>query len=318
MSVHADHLPHSGPVSTVSRGERRTHAVVLLSLVTMVFELVTGWLTGSMALVADGWHMATHVGAIGLAWVAYRYGRHADRLGRFAFGPAKVNALAGYTNALLLGMAAVLIAAESIHRLTDAHAVRFGEALPVAVLGLAVNLVAAFLLGTPDHDHHDHNLRAVYLHVLADALTSLLAIAALLGGFLGGPRWLDPLAGSFGAGLIFVWAAGLARHTAVELMDMSARAADLRSLVIAHVERDGDVRVVDVRVWPIGGGAHGCTVRVLAEEWHLATRIKERVRGVCAFGHLSVEIDRAPRSDDDGREGAVAKVLDGPGRRRSD
>jgi cation diffusion facilitator family transporter len=276
----------------------------------MVLELVTGWITGSMALVADGWHMATHVGAIGLAWVAYRYGRHADRLGHFAFGPAKVNALAGYTNALLLGVAAVLIAAESVHRLGDAQVVRFGEALPVAVFGLVVNIAAAFLLGTPEHDHHDHNLRAVYLHVLADALTSLLAIAALVGGYLGGPRGLDPLAGFFGAGFIFVWAAGLARRTAVELMDMSAGAADLRSLVIAHLEQEGDVHVEEVRVWPLGGGAHGCTVRVVTDESLSATHLRERVHGVCTFSHLSVEIDR-PRAADDKRTG-VAKVLEGP------
>jgi cation diffusion facilitator family transporter len=267
--------------------------VVLLSLATMVVELAAGWLTGSMALVADGWHMATHVGAVGLAWLAYHYGRRGHRLGRFAFGPAKVNALAGYTNALLLGGAALLLAGESLHRLSEAHPTRFGEALPVAVLGLVVNVVTALLLGSPKDGHHDHNLRAVYLHVLADALTSVLAIGALLGGSLGGWRGLDPAAGLVGAAVILVWAVGLARRTAGELMDMTSDGSSLRARLVACLESEGDVRVEEVRVWPLGGGARGCTVRAVTHPSRSAADLKERILAVCAFGHLAVEVHPA-------------------------
>ncbi len=279
-------------------GERRTRLVVLLSVVTMALELAFGWLAGSMALIADGWHMATHVGAVALAWLAYRYGRRAEREGRFAFGPAKVSALAGYTNALLLGGAALLLAAESIRRLSEARPVLFGEALPVAIVGLVVNIVAAFLLGAPDHEHHDHNLRAVYLHVLSDALTSVLAIAALVGGALGGPRGLDPAAGLLGAAMILIWAFGLVRRTASDLMDMTPNGAALLTRVVAHLEADTDLRIEDVRVWSLGGGAHGCNVRLLARSWRSAADIKERVLSVCAFAHVAVEIHADDWKDD--------------------
>ena len=271
--------------------ERRTRVVVLLSVATMALELGFGWVTGSMALIADGWHMATHVGSVGLAWLAYRYGRRAEREGCFSFGPAKVNALAGYTNALLL-------AAESIRRLSEAHPVRFGEALPVALVGLVVNVVGALLLGAPDHDHHDHNLRAVYLHVLSDALTSVLAIAALIGVAMGGWRGLDPAAGLLGAAMILTWAFGLGRRTASELMDMTPNGAALRARVAAHLEEDADIRIEDVRVWSLGGGAHGCNVRLLARSWRSAADLKERVLSVCAFAHVAVEIHPDDWKDD--------------------
>jgi cation diffusion facilitator family transporter len=238
------------------------------------------------------------VGAVALAWLAYRYGRRAEREGRFAFGPAKVSALAGYTNALLLGGAALLLAAESIRRLSEARPVLFGEALPVAIVGLVVNIVAAFLLGAPDHEHHDHNLRAVYLHVLSDALTSVLAIAALVGGALGGPRGLDPAAGLLGAAMILIWAFGLVRRTASDLMDMTPNGAALRTRVVAHLEADTDLRIEDVRVWSLGGGAHGCNVRLLARSWRSAADIKERVLSVCAFAHVAVEIHADDWKDD--------------------
>lgn len=273
-------------------GERRTRVVVLLSAVTMVVELVAGWSTGSMALVADGWHMGTHVGALGFAWAAYRYGRRAQRLGRLAFGPAKINALAGYTSALVLGAAAIAIAGESLHRLTDAQPIRYGEAALVAVLGLVVNIVAALLLGA-DHDHGDHNLRGVYLHVLADALTSLLAIAALGVGAWTGVRGVDPVAGIVGAALILWWAAGLARRTAIELADMSDGAVHVRATLVAHLEKDGDVHVEDVRVWPLGGGVHGCTVRISTERGRSPSAIREQIEAVHPFGHLAVEICEA-------------------------
>jgi cation diffusion facilitator family transporter len=278
-------------------GERRARVIVLLSLATMVVELAAGWLTGSMALVADGWHMATHVGAVGLAWLAYHYGRRGDRLGRFAFGPAKVNALAGYTNALLLGGAALLLASESLHRLSEAYPIRFGEALPVAVLGLLVNILAALLLGSPNDGHHDHNLRAVYLHVLADVMTSVLAIAALVGGRLAGWRGLDPAAGLVGAAVILFWAVGLVRRTAGELIDMTSDASSLRARVVACLESEGDMRVEEVRVWPLGGGVHGCTVRAITRTSHSTAELKERILAVYTFGHLSIEVHAADASE---------------------
>lgn len=278
-------------------GERRTRIVAVLSLATMIVELGAGKLTGSMALLADGWHMATHIGAAGLAWLAYWYGRHAHRRGRFAFGPAKVNALAGYTNALVLAGAAVLIVAESVERLGQPHAVAFREALPVAVVGLVVNLLAAVVLGTPGHEHHDHNLRAVYLHVLSDAVTSVLAIAALAAGELGGWRGLDPIAGIVGAAMILVWAAGLWQRTVGELIDRLDR-PELRGAVIDRLNAAGEVQVVDVRVWPLGGGTYGCAACVLLAAGAKATsgELATHIRAVHAFAHLSVEIRAAAES----------------------
>src|SRR5689334_16309980 len=206
------------------RGERRTRMVVALTAATMVAEIAAGTVLGSMALLADGFHMASHVAALGLAAVAYAYARRNARSRRYTFGTGKVGALAGYTSAVVLGLIALLMAWESVQRLAAPVPIDFGAAMLVAALGLGVNLASAFLLGGDHHHHHhddggehadaghegdhhhhgeghrhDHNLRAAYVHVLADALTSVLAIVALAGGRYLGWSWLDPVMGLVGA-----------------------------------------------------------------------------------------------------------------------
>jgi cation diffusion facilitator family transporter len=256
----------------VSRRERGVRWVVALTAATMVAELVAGTVTGSMALLADGWHMATHVGALGLASAAYALSRRYATHRAFTFGTGKVGVLAGYTSALGLGAVAVAMAVESIARLLQPGQVDHATALPVAALGLVVNLASAALLhahGHADpghaehedgHDHHDHdhdhdhdpNHRAAFLHVLADAFTSVLAIGALLAGQHLGWTWLDPVSGLVGGAVILQWATGLLRGTAAQLLDV-APSNGIEAEARAALESLGDVRVLDLHVWSQGG-----------------------------------------------------------------
>lgn len=196
----------------------------------MLLELAVGYWSQSIALQADGWHMGTHVGALGIAWAAYAYGRRLEGAKTFAFSPEKLLALAGYTNALVLAGVAVAMGIESVQRVLTPGTVEYPTALAVAVIGLVVNLVSARALGvTVEHGHHhheggpDHNLRAVYLHILADAVTSVLAIVALVAGWIWGLGILDPLMGLVGAVVILWWAFGLWKQTAADLMDLQRR-----------------------------------------------------------------------------------------------
>ena len=245
-------------------GERRTLQVALLTAAMMVVEIVVGWLTHSMALLADGWHMGTHALALGLAAFAYAFARrHADNP-RFAFGTWKVEILGGYTSALLLLVVAAVMAWESVDRLRHPLAIAFDQAITVAVVGLVVNLVCARLLHSgghghthddghqPDH-HHDLNLRSAYLHVLADAATSVLAIAALLGGKLFGWNWLDPVMGIAGAILVAVWARGLLRDTGRVLLDAEMDhpvVAEIRETL--HDDPAHPATLSDLHVWRVG------------------------------------------------------------------
>jgi cation diffusion facilitator family transporter len=280
------HHHHADAHATI--GERRTRLVIALSGATMVAELVTGWLSGSMALTADGWHMGTHVGAMGLACVAYWYARRAQRRGHLAFGPGKVHALAGFSNALILAGAALLLGAESIGRLFRPERIDYWEALPVAVIGLAVNVVSARMLDVHD-ERHDHNLRAVYLHVIADVLTSVLGIAALLLGKLAGWGFADPLMGVVGALVILAWSFGLLRSTAGDLVDIVSE-PELRAKVLERLETQTGARVEDLRVWPVGGGAHGCIVRLAAPTPEPVDRYRAVIEAVAPFAHVAVEV----------------------------
>lgn len=291
---------------------RRTLAVVALTSAMMVAEIVAGWVTGSLALLADGVHMATHAGALAVAAAAYAYARAHAADPRFTFGTGKVGDLAAFASALILGVVALAIAAESVARLLDPRAVDFGPAILVAVIGLAVNLVSALVLGhghhDGDHHHHDHdhhhghphphdhpqgprgaradnNLRAAYLHVLADALTSVLAIAALLAGRLLGWAWLDPAVGLLGAAVIARWAVGLARDSALVLLDASdpALLADLR----ARVEGPGDALILDLHLWRVGPGAQAAIVSVTGAAD--AAAVRAGLEAVPGLAHVTVE-----------------------------
>lgn len=242
---------------------RRTRWVVALTFVMMIGEITAGYITGSMALLADGFHMATHAGALGIAAAAYGFARRNANNKRYSFGTGKVGDLAGFASAMVLGLVSLGIAGESILRLFQPTTVAFGEATVIAVVGLAVNLVSAFvLMGHHGHDHghhhdhahehgrhhhHDNNLRSAYVHVLADALTSVLAIAALLAGRYLGWVWLDPAMGIVGAIVIAKWAFNLMRDSSAVLLDATDEpvAAEIRELL----ETSGDVRISDLHVW---------------------------------------------------------------------
>ena len=297
----ADHShPHDFLGAAHDDNARRTQWVVALTAAMMVGEIVAGYYTGSMALLADGFHMATHAGALGVAAAAYVYAKRHVANPRYSFGTGKVGELAGFASALILFMIALGIAIVSAIRLANPVPVAFGNATLVAVLGLAVNIASAFLLsGSPGHDHghdhdhhhghsqgHDNNMRAAYIHVLADALTSVLAIVALLAGRYLGWIWLDPLIGIVGAIVIARWSWTLVRDTSAVLLD----AADphLIEEVRECIEGPGDARIADLHVWRVGPQAHAAIVSVVGS---LSSQtVRDRLKPVHELGHLTIEI----------------------------
>ena len=281
---------------------RRTLWVVMLTVVMMVAEIAAGYLTGSMALLADGFHMATHAGALGIAAAAYAYAKRHARSPRYSFGTGKVGDLGGFASALILALVALGIGVESVIRLLEPTAVQFGTATLIAIAGLVVNIVSALLLGhghshghdhnhehDHEHDHHsnDNTLKSAYVHVIADALTSVLAIAALLAGRYLGWVWLDPVMGIVGAIVIARWAWSLMGVTAGVLLDQTDEhvAAEIRELV----EQPGDARITDLHVWRVGPDAHAAIVSVVGQASTDADSIRERLKPVHEVSHLTVE-----------------------------
>lgn len=300
-TCHAQDHAHDFLGASHDRNARRTLWVVAITTRMMVVEIAAGYITGSMALLADGFHMATHAGALGVAAIAYGYARRHVADPRYSFGTGKVGDLAGFASALALGLIALGIAVESAIRLAEPARVAFGEATVIAALGLGVNLLSALLLSDGhhhghgheqhrhDHGHHHHghdnNLRAAYLHVLADALTSILAIAALLAGRYLGWVWLDPAMGIVGAIVIARWSWSLMRDSAAVLLDTAdpALATEIRQLV----EAPGDAIVTDLHVWRIGPAAHAAIVRIAGKV--APATVRERLRPVHEIGHLTIE-----------------------------
>jgi cation diffusion facilitator family transporter len=286
--------------------ERRTRWVVALTAGMMVVEIVAGWLTGSMALLADGLHMATHAGALGVAALAYGYARRHARDRRFTFGTGKVGDLAGFTSALVLALIALGIGIESFQRLLAPASIAYAQALWIAVLGLAVNLASAWLLGgghhrhdhradEPDHHHahgahDDHNLRSAYVHVLADAVTSVLAIVALLAGMYLGWRWMDSAMGIVGALVIARWSYGLLRDTGAVLVDATQNPS-LEQEIREAIE-DGDARITDLHVWRVGPGRFAAIISLVAGNPLEAADYTARVRIHEELAHITVEVHR--------------------------
>jgi cation diffusion facilitator family transporter len=304
------HFAHDYLGAQHDENARRTRWVVALTAVMMVGEIVAGYATGSMALLADGFHMATHAGALGVAALAYSYARRHARNPRFSFGTGKVGDLAGFASALILGVFALGIAVESVARLMQPIRVDFGDATLVAVLGLIVNLVSALMLsggGGSHHHHHqddghhhhhqDNNLRAAYLHVLADALTSVMAIAALVAGRYLGWVWLDPVVGIVGALVIARWSWSLMKETANILLDTTdSHVADQVRSVVDEL----DASILDLHVWRVGPGALAVIVDVA--EPACPTGIRERLQGLRGVVHLTVQThpEPAPVSAEEG------------------
>ncbi|MDP4021625.1 CDF family Co(II)/Ni(II) efflux transporter DmeF [Methylobacterium sp. NEAU 140] len=296
------------------RHERRTWAVVALTAVTMVAEIAGGTWLGSMALVADGWHMSTHAAALGIAALAYRFARRHAHDPRFTFGTGKFGDLAAFASAIILGLVALLIGFESLDRLIHSVAIGYGQAIPIALVGLAVNLASVWLLHddhhhTHDHhghenhghdhhghDHHDHghdtNFRAAYVHVMADALTSVLAIVALLGGLYAGWTWLDPVMGLVGAAVILAWSWSLLRAAGLVLLD-AAPAPAVSAAIRARLERDGD-RVSDLHLWQVGPGHRAAVIAVVSDAPRPPAHYKALLADLAGLSHITVEVQPCP------------------------
>jgi len=303
--------------------ERRTRWVVILTAVTMVVELLAGWWYGSMALLADGWHMSSHALAIGLSAFAYRAARKYAADPAFAFGTWKIEILASYTSAIFLLGVAGLMVFSSLERLWAPQSIHYPEAMAVAIFGLAVNLVCALILGQA-HDHHDHdhshdhhhdhqhghnhdhehhhdlNLKSAYIHVITDALTSVLAIVALAGGWLYGWNWLDPAMGLVGAVLVGLWAKNLILQSGRVLLDreMDHPVVEEIRAVIAALPAAGQTQLTDLHVWRVGGTTYACALAVLTHDPALTTdQIREQLGIHAEIVHTTIEIQHCDICD---------------------
>ncbi|OEE16745.1 cation transporter [Vibrio cyclitrophicus ZF205] len=302
-----------------SQGEKRTFYVLLLTVVTMIVEIIAGTIYGSMALLADGWHMGTHAAAFGITLFAYRYAKKHAESERFSFGTGKVSVLGGYTSAIALGIVALLMLVESVHRLFNPQAIQFNEAIIVACIGLTVNVVSMFLLGDHHHDHghehghnhsknhdhshsndhdsdhshkhgehhHDHNLRAAYMHVLADTLTSLLAIVALLFGKFYGWNWLDAAMGMIGALVIAKWTMNLMKQTSPILLDENIGDDYRQSITEALASY---AIVTDFHMWKVSGHHYSAAITLESNSDKTISEYKQMLAKFDKINHLTLEV----------------------------
>ncbi|MCB1309877.1 MAG: CDF family Co(II)/Ni(II) efflux transporter DmeF [Leptospiraceae bacterium] len=337
-TTNPEHWQHAHQFEPVrSQSERRTIMVVALTLVTMVIELIAGYLSGSIALLADGWHMSTHAAALGISVFAYRYTRKHATDENYSFGTGKVGVLGGFASAVGLAIIALYMAIEAVMRFVEPVTIHFNQAIAVATIGLAVNLLSALLL--KDHDHHDHhvhyerhghhaehehhthhnlhdaqehpeishsravsettdgsthahtdhNMKAAYLHVLADALTSVLAIGALSAGKWLGWNWLDPVVAIVGTIVILRWSYGLLRETGGILLD---RVPDhqLNEAIRQRIEDDSNDCVVDLHLWRVGSTGHALILSIVTDESREPADYKRMLAGFPELVHVSVEV----------------------------
>lgn len=308
-----DHVFDTGNDSA----ERSTRVVMWITAVMMVVEIAAGWWYNSMALLADGWHMSSHAVAIGLSAMAYATARRYARDPRFAFGTWKIEILGGFASAIfLLGVAAMMLTG-SVERLVSPQPIHYREAIVVAILGLAVNVVCALILGKAhrhDHGHshghhhvhagheahghhHDLNLKSAYLHVMADAATSVLAIAALFGGWMYGWSWLDPVMGAVGAALVAIWAKGLIVDTGKVLLDreMDHPVVDEIREVVETGTEAANTRIADLHVWRVGKKVYSCALTVVTHDATLTPEIvRDRLSVLEEIVHSTIEIHICP------------------------
>ncbi len=284
-----------------ARNERRTWFVVALTAVMMVGEILAGTFFGSMALLADGWHMATHAAALGIAAVAYLFARQHARNSRFAFGTGKFGDLAAFSSAIVLALIALQVTYESAVRLVHPVPIAYSEAILVACLGLGVNLVSAWLLReshdhhdghSHGHRHHDNNLRAAYVHVLADAATSVLAILALVAAMVANWVWADPAVGIVGSVVIASWAYGLIRDSGAVLLDVRADKT-LESTIRDRLQTRGD-RVTDLHLWQVGPGHRAAVISIVSDHPLSPATYKRRLGGLRGLSHVTVEVETCP------------------------
>lgn len=301
--------------------ENNTKIVLGLTAITMLAEIVSGTLFGSMALLADGWHMATHVAAFSITVFAYHYARKHANNPKYTFGTGKVNVLGGFTSAIALAVVALIMALESSLRFFQPQTIQFDEAIYVAAIGLAVNLISALLLRDQPHfhdhaqhqdhgpadghlassshhpdDHHhevDHNLQAAYVHVLADALTSVLAMVALVAGKFLGWIWLDAVMGLVGALVIARWAYGLVRETGVILLDGTSN-HQMQLAIVTAIQQDQDNRVTDLHVWHLSQTHLAATISLVTHVPHSPEYYKQLLSHLPALSHVLVEVNQCP------------------------
>jgi cation diffusion facilitator family transporter len=292
------------------RAEKKTRRVLGLTAIMMVVEIVGGLKLNSMALFADGWHMATHVAAFFITVAAYSFARRHAKNARYSFGTGKAGVLGAFTSAIVLGAIAVFMVVESVNRLLHPVAIHFNEAILVAAVGLVVNVVSAWLLKDEEHEHHGHvhghehsrggshkhdlNLRAAYAHVIADALTSLLAIGALTGGKFLGYTWLDPIMGIVGSGVIAQWAYSLVRDTSGILLDEEPEGSDLNAEIRKAIESDDDTLITDLHIWQVGVGKFAAIISVVAHEPKPPSVYKQLLKEHEELVHVTVEVEQCP------------------------
>src|SRR3989440_2918401 len=283
-------------VPDFSHAERRTRIVIGVTAAMMVVEIAFGLMSHSMALLADGWHMSTHVLAFLITAAAYYFARTQAGNARFSFGTGKIGVLGGFTSAVVLSIVAFLMAGESVHRLFAPLEIHFNEAIGIACLGLLVNLGCAVLLADRHHEHdggsshpEDFNLRAAYIHVLADAFTSVLAITALTGGKFFGWAWLDPVVGIVGSVVVLSWAYTLLRDTSGILLDRTPASSDLPEEIRRAVESDGDSLVSDLHVWQVGIGKFAAMISVVAHQPKSCDAYRALLRGYQELAHVTIE-----------------------------
>jgi cation diffusion facilitator family transporter len=288
--------------------EKNTKRVVIITIVMMIAEIIGGYVFNSMALLADGWHMSSHALALGLSVLAYSFARKLANDARFSFGTWKIEILAGYTSAILLLGVAVLMAYQSIERLLQPSSIAYDEAIVIAIIGLIVNLLSAWLLRDSSHHHHGHghdhhhghqhdhhedlNLRSAYIHVIADAATSALAIVALFGGKFWGASWLDPLMGLAGAVLVTIWSIGLLRDSGKILLDAEMNAPIVEEIreVIAASPVAADI--TDLHVWRVGKGLYACILELRTAADATADYFRKQLQVHEELVHITVEVVR--------------------------
>ena len=303
--THSHHFHQGNPLA-----ERNTRWAVVLTVAMMVVEIAGGWIFNSMALLADGWHMSSHALALGLSAMAYAAARHYAHDRRFSFGTWKIEVLAGYTSALALVLVAVVLLVQSLQRLLSPQPIHYDEAIAIGTVGLLVNLACAWLLrgghhhghshdhghghshGPADH-HHDLNLRSAYLHVLADAATSVLAIVALFGGKLWGFDWLDPVMGLVGAVLVAVWAQGLLRDAGKVLLDAEMDAPVVEEIREVIAASPVPASISELHVWRVGRGDYACIVSLVTAPGASPEYFKQQLRVHEELVHITVELHAA-------------------------
>ena len=291
------------------RNERKTWIVIAICTAMMIAEIVGGWWFGSVALIADGLHMSTHAGALLIAALAYTYSRRYARDERLAFGTGKFGDLAAFTSAIALAIIALLIGYESVNRFLNPVPIAFDQAIPIAVLGLGINLLSAFLL-RDDHDHHhwhahdhehthvgahfhrDHNLRAAFVHVMADAAVSVLVIIGLVAGRQFGWVWMDPLMGLVATVVILSWSWTLVRSAGAILLDACPDPALARKIAV-RLEQKGD-RVSDLHLWRVGPGHLAAIISLVSDDPKAPGIYKKRLSGLSGLSHVTIEVERCP------------------------